>query len=183
MEESGRALACVPLLSTCVLATGALLISGDESAARTYLPGIAEGTTIATVALLDDTDSLTADAVHTRAQRSATVSPSPEPRRSSSTAPTPTCSWCRPHRCRRRTVRRRITGRRSTRRATRHRSTRPATSRRSPSTTPPATLVGTDGDGWSYIEAVLDLGPQGWPPNRSAPPPSAGNDRRLRQGP
>lgn len=70
MEECGRALACVPLLSTCVLAAHAILLSGDESAARTYLPGIADGSTIATVALLDDTDRLAADDVRTLARRS-----------------------------------------------------------------------------------------------------------------
>jgi len=52
-EELGRALACVPFLSTAVLATSALLESGDPVACRDILPAIAEGRSILTVALGD----------------------------------------------------------------------------------------------------------------------------------
>ena len=51
MEEFGRALAGGPFLSTVVLAAGALEISGDEAACQRYLPAIAQGTLIATVAV------------------------------------------------------------------------------------------------------------------------------------
>ena len=51
IEESGRALVCAPLLSTCALATSAFLLSDDAAAARRYLPGIADGSTVATVAI------------------------------------------------------------------------------------------------------------------------------------
>ncbi|WP_433510369.1 acyl-CoA dehydrogenase family protein [Nonomuraea sp. CA-143628] len=53
-EEAGRALLCAPLLSTNVLATYALLLSGDREACARYLPGIAAGTLTATVAGFDD---------------------------------------------------------------------------------------------------------------------------------
>jgi len=52
-EELGRALACVPFLSTAVLATSALLESGDLVACGDILPGIAEGRSILAVALGD----------------------------------------------------------------------------------------------------------------------------------
>ncbi|MBG6090827.1 acyl-CoA dehydrogenase family protein [Actinomadura viridis] len=48
MEEMGRALVCSPYLSSSVLAATALLASGD--AGRAWLPGIADGTTRATLA-------------------------------------------------------------------------------------------------------------------------------------
>ena len=50
MEELGRALYCGPFLSSAVLAASVLLGSGDDIAARKYLPGICAGSLIATVA-------------------------------------------------------------------------------------------------------------------------------------
>ncbi|WP_248965588.1 acyl-CoA dehydrogenase family protein [Sphaerisporangium perillae] len=50
VEEAGRALLCAPLLSTVVLATSTLLLSGDREACARYLPRIAAGTLTATVA-------------------------------------------------------------------------------------------------------------------------------------
>jgi len=50
LEEMGRALLCAPYFSTVVLAANTLLHSGDEAAKKAHLPGIAAGTTIATVA-------------------------------------------------------------------------------------------------------------------------------------
>jgi acyl-CoA dehydrogenase len=51
LEEAGRSLLCAPVLSTVVLAASALLTLGDTTACADYLPGLAEGTTVATVAL------------------------------------------------------------------------------------------------------------------------------------
>lgn len=51
LEEMGRALVCAPFFSTVVLAATTLLESGDEDAKRRYLPRIADGSLIATVAL------------------------------------------------------------------------------------------------------------------------------------
>ncbi len=50
LEEMGRALLCAPYFSTVALAANALLCSGDESAKADYLPGIASGETVATLA-------------------------------------------------------------------------------------------------------------------------------------
>jgi alkylation response protein AidB-like acyl-CoA dehydrogenase len=53
-EEMGAALLCSPYFSTVALAANALLLVGDEASKNDYLPGIASGETIATVALTDD---------------------------------------------------------------------------------------------------------------------------------
>ena len=53
-EEMGAALLCAPYFSTVALAANALLTSGDDTAKAAYLPGIAAGETIATLALTDD---------------------------------------------------------------------------------------------------------------------------------
>ena len=50
MEVLGRALYCGPFLSSAVLAANALLGSGDDIAARKYLPDIGAGSVLATVA-------------------------------------------------------------------------------------------------------------------------------------
>jgi alkylation response protein AidB-like acyl-CoA dehydrogenase len=53
LEEMGRALLCAPYFSSVALAANLLLSSGDEAAKTDLLPGIAAGTTIATVALAE----------------------------------------------------------------------------------------------------------------------------------
>ena len=50
----GAALLCAPYFSTVALAANAVLIVGTEAAKASYLPGIASGETIATLALTDD---------------------------------------------------------------------------------------------------------------------------------
>ncbi|GHE40516.1 acyl-CoA dehydrogenase [Streptosporangium violaceochromogenes] len=52
-EEAGRALHPFPLLSTIGLATPALLASGNEVAMKRYLPGIADGSRVATLAFVE----------------------------------------------------------------------------------------------------------------------------------
>ena len=51
MEETGRALFTGPVLATVVLAANAILLSGDNEACKRYLPEIASGALIATVAI------------------------------------------------------------------------------------------------------------------------------------
>lgn len=51
LEEMGRALLCAPFFSSVVLATTAIMESGDEDAKRRLLPGVADGSTVATVVL------------------------------------------------------------------------------------------------------------------------------------
>ncbi len=53
LEEMGRSLLCAPFFSTVVLAANTLLHSGDDAAKKDYLPGIASGETIATVAFTE----------------------------------------------------------------------------------------------------------------------------------
>jgi alkylation response protein AidB-like acyl-CoA dehydrogenase len=53
LEEMGRALVCAPYLASAVVAAHALIASGDSAACEKYLPGIADGTLIATLAFTD----------------------------------------------------------------------------------------------------------------------------------
>jgi alkylation response protein AidB-like acyl-CoA dehydrogenase len=53
LEEMGRALLCAPFFSTVVFAANVLLHSGDDAAKKDFLPGIASGETIATVAFTE----------------------------------------------------------------------------------------------------------------------------------
>ncbi|MDQ1397990.1 MAG: hypothetical protein QOG64_3249, partial [Acidimicrobiaceae bacterium] len=53
-EEMGRSLLTAPYFSTVALATNALLASGDDAAKKEFLPGIASGETIATLAFTED---------------------------------------------------------------------------------------------------------------------------------
>jgi alkylation response protein AidB-like acyl-CoA dehydrogenase len=67
LEEMGRALLCAPFFSTVVLAANTLIQSGDDEAKKTYLPGIASGETIATLAYTEpsgkwDESGITAEA-------------------------------------------------------------------------------------------------------------------------
>jgi alkylation response protein AidB-like acyl-CoA dehydrogenase len=50
LQEAGRRLLCAPLLPSAVLGTAALLAAADEAACERYLPGIADGSTVATLA-------------------------------------------------------------------------------------------------------------------------------------
>ncbi len=62
LEELGAALYGGPYLASAVLATNALLASGDEAAKKTYLPGIASGELIATLAFTEEDGSWEPDA-------------------------------------------------------------------------------------------------------------------------
>jgi len=59
MEETGAALLCSPLVSSGVLAAALLARSGDLEACERLLPGIAGGSTIATVALTGEAGTWT----------------------------------------------------------------------------------------------------------------------------
>ncbi|MFC4948280.1 acyl-CoA dehydrogenase family protein [Pseudonocardia sp. GCM10023141] len=69
-EEMGRALLCAPFLSSAVLATAALLTAGDDAACAQHLPGMADGSTIATLAVTEGAGSWDAADVGTRAEPS-----------------------------------------------------------------------------------------------------------------
>jgi alkylation response protein AidB-like acyl-CoA dehydrogenase len=54
LEEMGYALLCAPFFSTVALAANALLTSGDETAKKDLLPGLASGAVIGTLAITED---------------------------------------------------------------------------------------------------------------------------------
>ncbi|NMO04458.1 acyl-CoA dehydrogenase [Gordonia sp. TBRC 11910] len=56
VEELGRALASIPMLSSAVLATGALMLSGDDAACELILPDLAEGSRRATLCWASEHD-------------------------------------------------------------------------------------------------------------------------------
>jgi alkylation response protein AidB-like acyl-CoA dehydrogenase len=66
-EEMGAALLCSPYFSTVALAANAILLVGSEADKENYLPGIASGQTIATLALTDDAGQWNLSATSTRA--------------------------------------------------------------------------------------------------------------------
>jgi alkylation response protein AidB-like acyl-CoA dehydrogenase len=67
-EESGAALLCAPWFSTAVLATQLLLHSDDQAAMSDYLPPIAAGSCVATVALFEGRSPLKPGRLATRAE-------------------------------------------------------------------------------------------------------------------
>ena len=69
LEEMGAALLCSPFFATVVLAAQALLASADDAACARYLPGIAAGQTIATLAAAEGHASWDPAMVVARAQR------------------------------------------------------------------------------------------------------------------
>ena len=65
LEETGRSLFPSPLLST-TLAGALLYATGDDAQKRRWLPGIADGSVIGTVAVIEESDSLCADGIQLR---------------------------------------------------------------------------------------------------------------------
>jgi alkylation response protein AidB-like acyl-CoA dehydrogenase len=70
-EEMGRALLCAPYFATAVLAVHALLASGDQAAQEEFLPALADGTSIATLAVAEDDGAWATSGLQTRARRGA----------------------------------------------------------------------------------------------------------------
>ena len=70
LEEMGRALLCAPYFSSVVLAGTALVQSGDDAAKRDLLPGIADGSTIATLAWVENPTEWGMGSLSTTARRS-----------------------------------------------------------------------------------------------------------------
>lgn len=63
MEEMGRAVVAAPFFSTVCLAANALLLAGTEEQKQELLPGIADGSRIATVALTEESGRWDADGI------------------------------------------------------------------------------------------------------------------------
>src|SRR5438876_1854262 len=72
-EEMGKSLAPLPLLAVDAAAT-AIRLLGDDAQRAAYLPGIAAGETIATIAVLEESDVLAPDAITTRARPAESAS-------------------------------------------------------------------------------------------------------------
>ena len=69
VEEMGRALTCSPYFSSVCLATNAILNAGTEEQQQRWLPGLASGETIGTLALLDDGDEWSPEGLTLEATR------------------------------------------------------------------------------------------------------------------
>jgi len=67
LEEMGRVLLCAPFFASAVLAAQALLASGDETAKKELLPGIASGETIATLAFTEENGRWDTGGIETQA--------------------------------------------------------------------------------------------------------------------
>jgi alkylation response protein AidB-like acyl-CoA dehydrogenase len=70
LEEAGRSLLCAPYFATVVLAANALALSGDRAAQERWLPRIASGELVATVAHLDDSGQWNPAGIAVTASRS-----------------------------------------------------------------------------------------------------------------
>src|SRR5271165_6061146 len=70
LEEMGSALLCAPYFSTVALAANAVLTSGDDSAKKYLLPGLASGATIGTLAITEDNGRWDFDGIALRASPS-----------------------------------------------------------------------------------------------------------------
>src|SRR5215469_14090747 len=70
LEEMGRALLCAPYFSSVVLAGTALMQSSDNAARRDLLPGIADASTIATLAWVENPAEWGMGSVSTTVKRS-----------------------------------------------------------------------------------------------------------------
>ncbi len=72
LEEMGRFLLPAPFFSSVVLAAETILNAGTEEQKKELLPGIADGTTRATLGVTEPTGSWDLDAITTKATRSGT---------------------------------------------------------------------------------------------------------------
>ncbi|MHB8244003.1 MAG: acyl-CoA dehydrogenase family protein [Acidimicrobiales bacterium] len=69
-EEMGRALVCAPYFSTVALGANALLCAGDDEAKSAYLPGIASGQSVATLAYTEPSGRWDIDGIEMQAVQS-----------------------------------------------------------------------------------------------------------------
>ncbi|PPJ33505.1 acyl-CoA dehydrogenase [Nocardia nova] len=71
LEEMGRALLCGPFFSSVVLFAGALMEARDVDACREWLPGIATGQTVGTLAVTEDREGWSENSIQLAAQSHA----------------------------------------------------------------------------------------------------------------
>ncbi len=157
LEEMGRALLCAPYFSSVVLAAQALLHSGDEAAMQAHLPGIASGETIAALALTEpngrwDADGVTATA--TAAGDGWTIDGTKSFVLDGHTAGLLVVAARTPKGISLFTVAGDAAGLTRTPLSTMDQTRKQA---KLDFAGTPATLLGTEGEGWSVLERVLDL--------------------------
>jgi len=70
MEEQGRALLCSPFMASAVMAGYAILQTGTDDQKRALLPGIADGSTIATLAITEQSGLWRDDDIQLQATKS-----------------------------------------------------------------------------------------------------------------
>ncbi|HYB82557.1 MAG TPA: acyl-CoA dehydrogenase family protein [Mycobacterium sp.] len=68
VEEMGRALLPAPYFASAVLAANLVMHSGDHAAQKRYLPGIASGATVATVAVTEESGRWESGAIQMQAR-------------------------------------------------------------------------------------------------------------------
>jgi alkylation response protein AidB-like acyl-CoA dehydrogenase len=68
LEEMGRACFIGPFFATVVLGASAIAAAGSDEQKKRYLPPIAEGKSIVTLAMAEPEDKYTADAIRTKAE-------------------------------------------------------------------------------------------------------------------
>ncbi len=66
LEEMGRACFLTPFFTAVVLGAGAIMAAGSEAQKKRYLPAIAAGESIVTLALAEETGGYTADSIQTK---------------------------------------------------------------------------------------------------------------------
>jgi alkylation response protein AidB-like acyl-CoA dehydrogenase len=69
LEVMGEALLCAPFFSTVCLGANALLVAGSDAQQREHLPGIADGSTLATLAHAEPNGRRDPDGIETLARR------------------------------------------------------------------------------------------------------------------
>jgi alkylation response protein AidB-like acyl-CoA dehydrogenase len=157
LEEMGRSLLCAPFFSTVVLAANTLLHSGDDAAKKDFLPGIASGETIATVAFTEPSGKWDESGIEMEATASGdgwTLSGTKMFVLDGHTAGLIIVAARTPQGVSLFAVESDATGLTRTALSTMD-QTRKQTRLEFDGT--PARLVGTDGDGWNVLSTVLDL--------------------------
>ena len=157
-EELGRVVAPVPVASSIYLAAEAIMLAGSDAQKRKYLPGLASGETIGTLALFEGKGKLSPAAIKASVANGAvsgTKTPVPDGEIADFAIVVARSRQQRP-RSRRRALYRRPEGQGRRARGRCRASTRPATRPRSSSTARRPSCSARADEGWSNLTRVLD---------------------------
>ena len=166
LEEMGRALLCAPYFSSVVLAGQTLLHSGDDAAKKELLPGIASGETIATLAFTEENGRWDEEGITATATKSGDGWAINGTKMFVLDGHTGHDPRCRADRCRCEPLlgRRRRVGPDPHPLSTMDQTRKQAKLEFADT---PATLIGTDGAGWTCSSGCSTSPPWRWPPSRS----------------